>query len=90
MATCAACGEESPDGFKFCPHCAAPLSTSAPSTGLERKTISVLFCDLAGFTSASESADPEEVQARLSRYHSRLRSEIELLIAEPSMKRPND
>ena len=41
VATCAACGEESPDDFKFCPHCAAPLTPAASASGLERKTISV-------------------------------------------------
>ena len=37
----------------------------------------MLFCDLVGFTAASESADPEEVQARLSPYHARTRERIE-------------
>ena len=39
--------------------------------------VSVLFCDLVGFTAASESADPEEVQARLAPYHRRARERIE-------------
>ena len=39
--------------------------------------VSVLFCDLVGFTAASESVDPEEVQARLSPYHARTRERIE-------------
>jgi class 3 adenylate cyclase len=37
----------------------------------------VLFCDLVGFTAASDGADPEEVQAALSPYHARARTEIE-------------
>jgi class 3 adenylate cyclase/tetratricopeptide (TPR) repeat protein len=37
----------------------------------------VLFCDLVGFTAASEAVDPEDVQARLRPYHGRLRAEIE-------------
>ncbi|MDX6309326.1 MAG: hypothetical protein QOI06_2372 [Nocardioidaceae bacterium] len=45
--------------------------------GRERKTVSVLFCDLVGFTAASDGADPEEVQAALSPYHARARVEIE-------------
>jgi class 3 adenylate cyclase len=32
----------------------------------ERKTISVLFCDLVGFTTSSDGADPDGVHARLS------------------------
>ena len=45
--------------------------------GRERKTVSVLFCDLVGFTAASDGADPEEVQAALWPYHARARTEIE-------------
>jgi class 3 adenylate cyclase/tetratricopeptide (TPR) repeat protein len=43
----------------------------------ERKLVSVLFCDLVDFTPQAERQDPEDVQARLSRYHGRVRSEIE-------------
>ncbi len=39
--------------------------------------VSVLFCDLVGFTAASEQADPEDVRARIRPYHERLRLEIE-------------
>ena len=37
----------------------------------------MLFCDLVGFTAASDQADPEDVQGRLRPYHQRLREEIE-------------
>jgi class 3 adenylate cyclase/tetratricopeptide (TPR) repeat protein len=37
----------------------------------------VLFCDLVGFTAASDAADPEDVRSRIRPYHARLRSEIE-------------
>ena len=40
--------------------------------------VSVLFCDLVGFTAASEAADPEDVRARIRPYHARLREELEL------------
>jgi class 3 adenylate cyclase len=43
----------------------------------ERKVVSVLFCDLVGFTAASEGADPEDVRARIRPYHAQLRQEIE-------------
>ena len=39
--------------------------------------VSVLFCDLVGFTAASEAADPEDVRARIRPYHALLRQEIE-------------
>ena len=43
----------------------------------ERKVVSVLFCDLVGFTATSETADPEDVRARIRPYHARLREELE-------------
>jgi class 3 adenylate cyclase/tetratricopeptide (TPR) repeat protein len=39
--------------------------------------VSVLFCDLVGFTATSEASDPEDVQARIERYHRKLRAQIE-------------
>ena len=39
--------------------------------------MTVLFCDLVGFTAASEAADPEDVRARIRPYHARLRQEID-------------
>jgi class 3 adenylate cyclase/tetratricopeptide (TPR) repeat protein len=44
----------------------------------ERKVVSVLFCDLVGFTAASEAADPEDVRAQLMPYHALLKDTIEI------------
>ncbi|HZA35462.1 MAG TPA: adenylate/guanylate cyclase domain-containing protein [Vicinamibacterales bacterium] len=78
MAVCPSCGTENPESAKFCNECAAPLSEALPASALEeRKVVTVLFCDLVGFTAASEQADPEDVRARLRPYHARLRQEIE-------------
>src|SRR5207253_171068 len=77
VITCPRCGKESPEGFKFCPHCAAPLTAAPSREAEERKVVTVLFCDLVGFTSASDRADPEDVRARLRPYHSMLKREIE-------------
>lgn len=75
---CPSCGQDNPEIAKFCLNCATPLTSLTPTPRLqERKVVTVLFCDLVGFTSASESADPEDVQARLATYHSMLRREIE-------------
>ena len=43
----------------------------------ERKVVTVLFADLAGFTSRAETMDPEDVAALLDPYHARLKSELE-------------
>jgi class 3 adenylate cyclase/tetratricopeptide (TPR) repeat protein len=78
VAICPSCGKENPDGFQFCGFCTAPL-TEQPRSSVqeERKIVSVLFCDLVGFTAVSERQDPEDVRARLRPYHARLRTEIE-------------
>src|SRR5207245_9676977 len=39
--------------------------------------VTVLFCDLVGSTARAESLDPEDVRALLSRYHTRVRAELE-------------
>ncbi len=78
MVICPSCGKENPEGAKFCNECAAPLAEiAAPPALEERKIVSVLFCDLVGFTAASEQQDPEDVRARIRPYHARLRQEIE-------------
>jgi class 3 adenylate cyclase/tetratricopeptide (TPR) repeat protein len=75
---CPACSKELPGEFPFCPFCAARLTAAAPAASLEeRKVVSVLFCDLVGFTAASEAVDPEDVRARLRPYHARVRDVIE-------------
>jgi class 3 adenylate cyclase/tetratricopeptide (TPR) repeat protein len=43
----------------------------------ERKIVTVLFADLVGFTSRAEALDPEDVEAILRPYHTRLRQELE-------------
>ena len=76
MLVCASCGKTNPDGFTFCGYCAAALGQETDVVE-ERKVVSVLFCDLVGFTAASERSDPEDVRARLRPYHTRLRQVVE-------------
>ncbi len=78
MATCPKCANELPGEFPFCQFCGTPLSEPAPTAVREeRKVVSVLFCDLVGFTAASDHADPEDVRARLRPYHAQLLKVIE-------------
>jgi class 3 adenylate cyclase len=77
VTICPSCGKENPDGFAFCGYCSAPLAEQPPAALEERKIVSVLFCDLVGFTAASEQQDPEDVRARIRPYHARMREEIE-------------
>jgi class 3 adenylate cyclase/tetratricopeptide (TPR) repeat protein len=57
---------------------ASPVTASAGIAGpvAERRVCSVLFCDVAGFTSLSESLDPEAVRELLSRYFETARTII--------------
>jgi class 3 adenylate cyclase/tetratricopeptide (TPR) repeat protein len=77
VSSCPACGEENPERAKFCLECGAALTAAAPPRLEERKVVTVLFCDLVGFTAASDASDPEDVRARIRPYHARLRQEIE-------------
>ena len=56
--------------------CGTALQPAAPPRQ-ERKVVTVLFCDLVGFTARAERLDPEDVQAILAPYHARLRHELE-------------
>jgi class 3 adenylate cyclase len=76
VVVCPSCGQENPEGFRFCGACAAPLGEAIPARE-ERKVITVLFCDLVGSTAQGERLDPEDLQALLSRYHGQVRKELE-------------
>jgi class 3 adenylate cyclase len=77
MPVCGRCGEENPERARFCLACAAPLAAPATARREERKRVSVLFCDLVGFTSRAERLDVEDVRGVLAPYYQRLRTELE-------------
>jgi class 3 adenylate cyclase/tetratricopeptide (TPR) repeat protein len=76
MPACGKCGYESDGPFKFCPECGAEQAAAVPS-GEQRKTVTVLFCDLTGSTSLGETLDPERLRALLARYFERMKVIIE-------------
>ena len=75
MAVCPHCGQESPEGFRFCGSCGSAMA-AAPRTE-ERKVVTVLFADLVGFTGRSERMDVEDVRGTLAPYHALLREQLE-------------
>jgi class 3 adenylate cyclase/tetratricopeptide (TPR) repeat protein len=77
MPTCPSCSADIPEEFTFCGRCGARLADASTLATEERRVVTVLFCDLAGFTARSDGADPEDVWALLRPYHARLRREIE-------------
>jgi class 3 adenylate cyclase/tetratricopeptide (TPR) repeat protein len=79
---CAACGGANTPGDKFCGDCGASLTEAAPAEPraaptAERKLVTVLFADLVGFATLSESRDAEEVRELLSAYFARCKQLIE-------------
>ena len=76
MAICAQCGVESPDGFRFCGACGAPL-VEAQAPRQARKVVTALFCDVTGSTALGEQLDPEVLRGVLNRYFEVMRGVIE-------------
>ncbi len=76
MKVCAACGHEVPEGAKFCPECGTALA-DAPAPREQRKTVTVLFCDVAGSTALGESTDPEALRTLLARYFEQMKEIVE-------------
>jgi class 3 adenylate cyclase/ketosteroid isomerase-like protein len=65
---------------RFCRGCGAPLDGPAhdvPAAGPVRKTVTVMFADLAGSTSFEEKVDAETAREVIGRYHDLLRSTAE-------------
>ena len=54
--------------------CGAPLAAAAPE---ERRTVTILFVDLVGFTERSDTADPEDVRRTLVPFHEQAKAAIE-------------
>ncbi len=76
---CATCGLEARATARFCRGCGAPLddlaaSAPEPTAGPARKTVTVLFADLAGSTTFEERVDAETAREVIGRYHELLRS----------------
>jgi class 3 adenylate cyclase len=57
--------------------CGASLAPQPAGAREERKVVTVVFCDLVGFTAKAEQLDPEDVRAVLAPYHARVRDELE-------------
>jgi adenylate cyclase len=80
---CPSCGAAALEGARFCSSCGTPLdgSASVPSGSVEadeeRRTVTVLFADLSGYTSIAERLDHETVKVLIDRCLTRLAVEVE-------------
>src|SRR5258706_3607616 len=70
-AVCRACGVSNPAQAASCQSCGSALSvgsSSWPSSGAERRQITVLFSDLVGSTAMSRDLDAEDFRDLLNEY----------------------
>jgi class 3 adenylate cyclase/tetratricopeptide (TPR) repeat protein len=74
---CASCGHENSEDAKFCEECGFSFAVSAAGAKEQRKTVTVLFCDLTGSTALGETLDPERLRALLARYFERMKGIVE-------------
>ncbi len=75
MSSCTTCGGALPDGARFCPACGTPVQ-ALPRIE-ERRTVTILFVDLVGFTERSDQADPEDVRRTLVPFHAAVKEDLE-------------
>ena len=73
LMVCASCGTENPSQARFCMSCGATLEERPE----ERRTATILFADLSGYTAVSERLDPERIKSLVDRALRRLGAEIE-------------
>jgi class 3 adenylate cyclase/tetratricopeptide (TPR) repeat protein len=82
---CQTCDTPNDAGNKFCFNCGSSLTADgtvlpddklSKETVAERRFVSVVFTDLVGFTTFSESRDPEDVRSMLTAYYEQCREII--------------
>src|SRR6516225_531863 len=76
VRVCAGCGRENPPDARFCNGCGTALAVVA-GPRQQRKTVTVLFCDVSGSTALGERLDPESFRQVMARYFDTARVVIE-------------
>jgi len=86
VRVCPKCGSSNQPTANYCANCGNDLTESAGepqpayapvSDPGERRFVSAMFADLVGFTPFTESRDPEEVRAMLTRYFEKAHQIVE-------------
>src|SRR2546429_5150700 len=73
---CPSCGEENADRFRLCGFCGTPLAPALPPREV-RKTVTVVFSDLAGSTDLGDRVDSESLRELINRYFAEMRGVLE-------------
>jgi class 3 adenylate cyclase/tetratricopeptide (TPR) repeat protein len=77
VPVCANCAHVNREAARFCEACGSPLTAGPSPSRQQRKTVTVLFCDLTGSTALGETLDPERLRALLARYFERMKAIVE-------------
>jgi class 3 adenylate cyclase/tetratricopeptide (TPR) repeat protein len=78
VAACRTCGEPNADTARFCHACGGALDGAHLAAPREvRKTVTILFADVAGSTALGERLDPETLRSVMSRYFEEMRAVLE-------------
>src|SRR3954465_14112775 len=76
--TCPACGEHNPQRAKFCLECGSALgAAAAPPPHESRRTVTVVFADMVGFTRLGERLDDESLRRVMDGFYAEMRQAIE-------------
>ena len=80
MLTCAACGGEVPDQFRFCGWCGEALAAVERPAGPQhetRRSVTIVFSDLKGSTALGERLDSEALREVMTRYFEEMSAALE-------------
>jgi class 3 adenylate cyclase len=73
VTVCPVCGEPNPARASFCLNCGAQLPAATAAGRTARKTVTVVFSDLAGTGSLGERLDPESLAVVMARWFEHMR-----------------
>ena len=76
MSVCGTCGQDNPEGFRFCGACGTELLAAVPKHEV-RKTVTVVFTDISGSTALGEQLDPEALRRTMGEYFAEIRRIIQ-------------
>jgi class 3 adenylate cyclase len=77
VTVCPVCGEPNPARASFCLNCGSQLPAAGAASRPARKTVTVVFTDLAGSVALGRRLDPESLAVVMARWFDHLRAVLE-------------